>query len=263
MSPRRLIVFLTGLAQLAPATARADDRDGSSDSASGRHLVEVGVGGGMLWISDDPDGVDVQVAGQLSARVAIDLIHVRAEAWAVMPDPTRPDRFQLRADGRLLFVTVHDFTWRRTDAGETLRLLAGLGGEVDLPDDTGHLMLNLGFAMTRRAGVDGTAVPVSEGYGAYAGVTARLHLWEIRDELRVAVHAMTHPPTLEVSADGLNMDALLGGITVGATVSNRLYVQALREGVVSLGPELNAQLDLLLEGPAFQWTLGVAGTLGL
>ena len=239
-----------------PVSASADD-DGH-----GRHRVELSVGGGLSWMSDAPEQLDLQVGGQLSARAMVDLIHVRGEAWATMPDPSRPDRFQLRADARLLFVTVHDFTWRRTDAGELFRLMGGLGGEIDLPDDYGHLMLNLGFAMTRLGSFEGVERPFSEAYGGYAGVTARLHFWEIRNELRVAVHGMMPPPELTLDL-AFSPEQILAGLQFGVTASNRLYVQALREGVISLGPELVVQYEHLVEGPVFLATLGVSGTLGI
>ncbi|MEZ4340107.1 MAG: hypothetical protein R3B82_26090 [Sandaracinaceae bacterium] len=236
-------------------TARADEGGG------GRHRLEVAVLGGMSWMSE-PERLDVELGGQIGARAMLDLIHVRAEAWAVMPDPTRPDLFQLRGDARLLFVTVHDFTWRRTEQGELLRLLAGLGGEIDLPDDVGHLMLDVGFAMTRLGAIDGEGRAFSEAYGAFAGVTARMHFWEIRNELRLAVHAMMHPPELVLSLD-FDVGSLFQGLTPGVTASNRLYLQVLREDVISLGPQLDVQVDVLLEGTSVSWNLGIAGTLGL
>jgi len=239
-----------------PLSAQADD-DGH-----GRHRIEVGVGGGMSWLSDAPEDLDLQVGGQLSARAMVDLIHVRGEAWAMIPDPSRPDLFQLRGDARLLFVTVHDFTWRRSDSGELFRLMAGLGGEIDLPEDVGHLMLNLGFAMTRLGSFDGVERPFSEAYGGYAGVTARLHFWEIRNELRVAVHGMMPPPELTLDL-AFSPEQILAGLQFGVTASNRLYIQALREGVVSLGPELMIQYEHLVEGPAIVATLGLSGTLGI
>lgn len=237
-----------------------DDTDDAYDGG-GRHRLELAVGGGLSWISDRPENVDVVFGGQLNARVMFDLVHVRADGWFLMPDPTRPDRFQLRADGRLLFVTVHDFTWRRSDtAGELLRLFAGLGGEIDLPEDVGHFMLNAGFAMIRSGGLEDVERPFDEAYGAYAGITLRLHFWELRDELRVAVHGMMRPPTIGLD---FSVDRLFDGLEPGVTASNRLYLQALREGVVSLGPEVQAQVETLPAGVAFQWTLGVSGTLGL
>lgn len=254
------VVTCCASAVIAPAAARADEGD---DSQSGRHRLEVAVGGGLSWLSDAPEGIAVGLGGQASARAMLDLIHVRAEAQVVLPDLTRPDRFQLRGDARLLFLVVRDLLWRRSEAGELMRFMGGLGGEIDLPDDSGHLMLDLGVAMTRFGPLDEATRAATESYGGYAGVTLRLHLWEIRDELRVAVHAMSHPPSLTLDASGLDMDQLLGGITAGATVTNRLYLQALREGPVSLGPELTTQVDVLLEGPVLLMTLGLAGTLGI
>ena len=246
---------------LATSAASADEGETSNhDTMSGRHRLELAVGGGLSWISDRPDGIDVAVGGQLSARAMFDLVHVRAEAWMIVPDPSRPDLFQLRGDARLLFLTVHDFTLRRGDGGELLRLFAGVGGEIDLPDDVGHLMLNTGFAMIRSGGIDAMERPFDEAYGAYVGLTARLHFWEIRDELRVAVHGMMRPPTIGLD---FSVGGLLAQLEGGVTASNRLYVQALREGVVSLGPELQAQFEVLPAGPVFLWTLGVSGTLGL
>jgi hypothetical protein len=188
----------------------------------------------------------------------VDLTHVRADASFVLLDPTRPELFQLRGDARLLFVVVHDFTLRRTEAGELIRLLAGLGGEIDLPDDVGHLMLNLGFAMTRLGGFDAVARQSSETYGAYAGVTARVHFWEVRDELRIAVHAMTEPPELS-----LDVGSIFDGFQAGFTASNRLYLQALREGVVSLGPQLDVQVETMARGLVVIASLSIAGTLGI
>ncbi len=251
---RFLAAMLLTLVLSPDASARADE-------AGARHRIELAVSGGVGWWSE-PEALDVALGGQIGARALVDLIHVRAEAWLSIPDPTRPDRLQVRADGRLLFVTVHDFTLPRTEQGEVLRLLAGLGGEIDLPDDTGHLMLNVGFAMTRLGGNGDGGRAFGEAYGGYAGVTLRLHFWEIRNELRLAVHAMMHPPELVLAPD-FDAGSLFEGLTPGVTASNRLYLQVLRDGVVSLGPQLDGQVEMLLEGVALSWTLGVAGTLGL
>lgn len=233
----------------APAGARADD-------PARRHVLEVSAGGGLSWISTEPERVDLRVGGQLSARVALDLVHARADVRGVMPDPSVPDRFSLRADGRLLFLALHDLTWRRTEGAELLRIYGGLGGDIDLPDGVGHLMLGAGVAALRLA----RDHAFSEAYGAYAGATLRLRFWEIRDELRVAVHGVTAPPAL---GPGFGVDQVFAGLRAGVTVENRLYVQALREGVASLGPELIVSFEELLEGPVLVATLGLAGTLGL
>ena len=58
-------------------------------------------------------------------------------------------------------------------------------------------------------------------------------------------------------------EQILAGLQFGVTASNRLYIQALREGVVSLGPELMIQYEHLVEGPAIVATLGLSGTLGI
>lgn len=55
---------------------------------------------------------------------------------------------------------------------------------------------------------------------------------------------------------------MFDGFRTGFTASNRLYVQALREGVVSLGPQLDVQVEYLPEGPVILATLSVAGTFG-
>ena len=237
--------------------ARADDEE-ASDGMAGRHRIELELAGGACWVSDDPDHLDVGIGGQLSARAMLDLTHVRADASFLLLDPTRPEFFQLRGDARLLFVVVHDFTWRRTEAGELIRLLGGLGGEIDLPDDVSHLMLDVGFAMARMGKFDEVACQSSESYDAYAGVTARVHFWEVRDELRIAVHGMTEPPELS-----LDVGAMFDGFQAGFTASNRLYVQALREGVVSLGPQLDVEVETLRQGVVVVASLGIAGTLGI
>ncbi len=69
---------------------------------------------------------------------------------------------------------------------------------------------------------------------------------------------MTPPPELS-----LDVGSMFDGFSAGCTVSNRLYVQALREGVVSLGPELAVQVETTDQGPVILATLSVAGTLGL
>jgi len=241
-----------------PGLAHADDAD--TDSMSGRHVLEIGVGGGMNLMSDAPEGLDVRVGGQLGGRLALDLVHLRADASVLIPDPTHMDRLQIRGDARLLFLVVRDFTWRTTAAGELLRVFAGLGGEVDLPEDSGHLMMDFGFAMHRLGPLGENGREPTESYGGYVGITARMHIWEIRDELRVAVHGMLNPSDFVLSLD---VGQMFGQLTVGATVSNRLYLQALREGAFSVGPELVFSYEGLLEGPVVYATLGLSGTLGL
>ncbi len=244
----------------APGGAQADDSDASEDSMAGRHVLEIGVGGGLRLMSDTPERLDVQMGGQLGGRVALDLIHIRADVSVLIPDPSNPERLQIRGDARLLFLIVQDFTWRSTAAGELFRLFAGLGGEVDLPDDVGHLMMGVGFAMNRLGPTGENTRQPTESYGGYAGITARVHFWEIRDELRVTVHAMLNPSAFVVSLD---LGQMFDQLTVGATISNRLYLQALREGPFSVGPELVVSYEGLLEGPVVYATLGLSGTLGL
>lgn len=254
---RGLPLVLALATALSAPRARADEGD---DSAAARHVLEVGVGGGLGMMSDSPSTLDVDYGGQMGARAALDLIHVRADATALIPDLSHPDQFQIRGDARLLFAVVHDFTWRRTGAGELLRLFAGVGGEVDLPDDFGHLMLDVGFAMHRLSPLDGNDRLIEESYGAYAGLTLRMHFWEIRDELRLAGHAMVDPRDLVLSLD---VGSMFEQLRPGFTASNRLYLQALREGAFSVGPELVVSYEGLLAGPVVYATLGLAGTLGL
>jgi hypothetical protein len=121
-------------------------------------------------------------------------------------------------------------------------------------------MLDVGFAMVRAGSFDNVDRPFDESYGGYVGLTARLHFWEIRDELRVAVHAMMRPPTI---GPDFSVGGLFAQLQPGVTASNRLYVQALREGAVSVGPELSSQIEMLLAGPVFVGTLGLSGTIGL
>jgi len=255
---RRRSLVLAVAASLLAAPARADESD--TDTMADRHVLEVEVAAALSMMSDSPERIDVDYGARLDGRVMLDLIHVRADATASIPDLSRPDRFQIRADGRLLFVIAHDFTWRTTGAGELLRLFGGLGGEVDLPDDFGHLMLSAGFAMHRMSPLDGNETLRFEEYGAYAGLTLRMHVWEIRDELRLAVHAMVDPSDFVLSLD---VGSMFEQLEVGFTGSNRLYVQALREDAVSLGPELVVSYEGLLAGPVFYVTLGLAGTLSL
>ncbi|HJL18101.1 MAG TPA: hypothetical protein RMH99_20730 [Sandaracinaceae bacterium LLY-WYZ-13_1] len=257
---KRAIAVVVLVLSSLPSPAVAQDE--GDDGMASRHRFELGVSAGLSWISDAPDRFDLGLGGQLGARTMVDLIHVRGDASFLMPDPTRPDHMQLRADARLLFLVAHDFTWRRSDAGELIRLMAGLGGEIDLPADVGHLMMSVGFAMTRLGAIGGSDGQLQESYGAYAGLAARLHFWEIRDELRVAVHGMMPPPELALSLD-FSVDSIFAELTAGVTASNRLYVQALREGPISLGPELLVQVEQLPSGFVVLSTLGVSGTLGI
>jgi hypothetical protein len=222
-----------------------------------RHLFELGIGGGLALISDDPAALDVQAGGQLDARLMLDVDHARFDARAVLPDPTRPEEWWVRADGRLLFITVRDFTWRDTPHADLLRFYGGVGGEVELPEGVGHLMIDAGAAVLH---LQRQAQPLSEAYGAYAGFTLRLSFWEIRDELRFAVHGITAPPAIGPS---FSIDSILNGLRAGVLLENRFYLQGLREGPLSLGPELVISYEDLLEGPELLVTLGVSGVLGL
>lgn len=236
------------LALAAPAAAQ----DGGE-----RHLFELGIGGGLSMISPDPSTLDVQAGGQLGARMMLDVEHARFDARAVLPDPTRPEEWWVRADARLLFLVVHDFTWRRTPRTELLRVYGGLGPDIELPEGVGHLMIDAGAAVVHLYR-DGQ--PFSESYGAYAGFTLRLSFWEIRDELRFAVHGITAPPEIDL---GFSIDSVVNGLRAGMLIENRFYLQVLREGAASLGPELVVSYEDLLEGPAFTLTLGVSGVLGV
>lgn len=242
------------LVLLGPSRGHADD------DASARHVFELAVGGGLSWSSPNPERLDLSLGGQLSGRAMLELDVLRLEGNAVIPDASRPDLAQLRGAGRLLFVTVHDVTWRRSSANELLRIMAGFGGEVGLPEDSGALVLGIGFAMVHLDPADGSGQPRSELYGAYAGLALRLRLWEIRDELRIAAHAMMPPPDVLAVAGGADVFA---GLVGGVTVSNRLYLQALREGPISAGPELFVQVEQLPTGPVVLATLGLTVTLGL
>ncbi|MBX3273692.1 MAG: hypothetical protein KF729_25735 [Sandaracinaceae bacterium] len=239
--------------------ARAEDEP---EPPNPRRRLALAVSGGAAWMSDAPGQLDVAMGGQLGARVMVDLDLARAEASFVIPDASRPERFQLRADGRLLFVSIHELTLRRTGAGELLRLFAGIGGDVDLPDGAGALGLGLGFAMNRLGAFDDVERPMSEAYGGYVGLTLRLRVGEVQNDLRVAVHAMMPPPSLALSLD-FGPEQLFAGLEPGVTASNRLYVQALREGSFSAGPQLDAQLETMFGGVVLLWTLGIAGTLGI
>jgi hypothetical protein len=243
---------------LGPAPARADGE--ATDAMADRHVLELTLGGGMSLVSDDPARLDLGVGGQLAGRAMVDVEHARVDARVVMRDPSRPDRFQLRGDGRLLFLAVHDFTWRVSDAGELLRLFGGVGGEITLPGDVGELTLSLGFAMVRLGSAPEVERQLSESYGPYAGLTARLRFWEIRDELRVAVHGLVHPSDFGLALD---LAPMIEQLALGVTVSNRLYLQALRAGGLSAGPELTIQYEGLLEGEVVFATLGIAGTFAL
>ncbi|MGE0785109.1 MAG: hypothetical protein AB7S26_05425 [Sandaracinaceae bacterium] len=251
---QRLLLALASLVVLA-SPARADDDPW-------RHRVEVAVGGGMSFQSAAPERFDMGIGGQLNGRAMLDLIHVRFDARYLMLDPSRPDLFELRGDGRLLFITIHDLTWRRTSTGELLRLFAGLGGEFDLPEHSGYMTLNVGFAMTRLGGFEQVARDFTEAYGAFAGVTTRLHIGPVRDELRVAVHAMMAPPELTLAL-ALDPDSIFDQLVPGVTASNRIYLEVLSESVISCGPELFVSFEQLVEGLVMQGTLGVSGTLAI
>lgn len=252
---RRALLLVVLL--LPAAVAHADEEAATQPRP---RLVEVGVGGGLRWLSPDPGALDVGIGGQLSLDATLDLGFARAAGLAVMPDPARPDHLHVAANARVLFVMVHDFTWRRTGVNELLRLMAGVGGTVGLPDGIGELDLGVGFAMIHLAGSGATDQPLDESYGAYAGAALRLRLGPVRDELRIAVHGLLRPPG---AAPVTGLGDLFGGFAGGVTGSNRLYVEGLVEGPVSLGPELLVAVEQLHDGPVLLATLGLRGTIGV
>lgn len=249
-------VAVLAVAALASAASAQEEGEGPSR----RHVMELGLGGGALFATDAPEDVDMRIRGALRGRLALDLTHARFDAAVTMSDPSVPDRLTVRGDGRLLFLAVHDFTWRRSDAGELIRLFGGVGGDIDLPDGIGQLMLSVGVAGVRLGPLEGTARALTESYGLYAGLTLRLRLWEIRDELRVAVHGLSQIP--EITPE-LNVALVLEGLEPGVTVQNRMYIQAVRAGSFSFGPELVVSFEQMLGGPVFVSTLGLMGTLGI
>jgi len=223
---------------------------------SAHRFFEASAGGGLSWISPDPSQLDLSVGGQLSGRVAIDVLQARAEAQIIVPDPTRWENLFLRADGRLLVLTVHDLTYRRDVSGELIRFQAGFGGDIDMPDQSGHLMIDAGFSMIRHAPSTGV---FTEAYGAYLGATLRLHIGPVTNETRFALHAMFPPP--QISLD-FSLDTVWASIQGGVTVSDRIYLHVIEEGPVSAGPELLVQVEQLPEGAVILSTLSVVGTLG-
>jgi hypothetical protein len=253
-----LALAITGAsdAKAQEEAANAEEPSAPRD-AGARQLLELSVGGGLSWISPDPEHMDLGLGGQLNVRAAVDVVHARFDATATLPDPSRPELWWLRTDGRLLFIAVHDLTWRRTPDTELVRLYGGVGGDIDFPDNVAHLMLGAGAAILR---LSRTGRELSEAYGAYAGATLRVHFWEIRNELRVVVHAITAPPTLSL---GFSMDQVFANLRVGTMIENRLYLQALREDVISLGPEIVFSFEDMLEGSVIVMTLGISGQLGV
>ncbi|MFK7991830.1 MAG: hypothetical protein AB8I08_37785 [Sandaracinaceae bacterium] len=256
-SPCVAALLLAGLLSGATGTASAQDE---GEGPTRRHVLEVGVGGGALFATDAPEDVDMRIEGSLRGRLALDITHARFDAAVTMPDPTTPDWLTVRGDGRLLFLAVHDFTWRRSAAGELIRLFAGVGGDIDLPDDVGQLMLSVGVAGVRLGPLEGTSRQLSESYGFYAGLTLRFRIWEIRDELRIAAHGLSFIP--EVTPE-LNIASVLEELEPGATVQNRMYIQAVRAGAFTFGPELVISFEQMLGGPVFVSTLGLMGGLGI
>jgi hypothetical protein len=248
-----IVLATLALSATAPSPARADDE------ADARHGLELTVGGGVSLSSERPEELQLAPGGQFTARAMLDLGEFRFDAWGFMPDATRPELFHVRGDARVFFLTLHDFTMRRTPEAELVRFMAGVGSESDIPGGAGRLMFDLGVIGVRVGRANAGPRPVNEAYGAYLGLTMRLRVGEVRDELRIAAHGMTRPTAFPL---GFSVDAMFASMAWGVTASNRFYVQAVRAGPFSMGPEVHVQLEMLVEGMVFTSTVGAAGTLG-
>lgn len=259
-SRRRRVARALGVSTVmlaaAPAwSVRAEDRPDA------RHRLEVAAAVGASLLGDHPEEPrQLDPGGALGGRALVDLGEASVEAWAFFPDPSQPERFQLRGRGRLFFLTLHDLTLRRSASGELLRVLAGLGGELALPDDAGHLIFDVGVAAVRLGSTETVTRSFSESYGAYVGLALHLRAGEVRNDLRLAVHGLVPLP---LAGSGFSLDAALASVVGGVTTSNRLYVQSYREGAASAGPELHTQVEMLVEGLVVVTTVGIAGVVGL
>jgi hypothetical protein len=236
--------------------------------ATGEPLIEVGVSVGGSVVDPWDASSDVVVAGGFtstaSAQFHFLFIDASADATYVGLPGVGQSAFEVRADGGLFFLKLQEYYYRTgTGAnaalnGEMQRVMAGLGGKVNLPKTLGAITANAGVLAMNWQRPGGSE---QEALGLYAGGKIALRIWKFEDELRVAYFWI---PEINSDLDSLLAGkAAIQGWQTGMIASNTLRFDAFKVAGFKLGPELRAQLEDIPDGLSWTATLGVSGRFGL
>jgi hypothetical protein len=194
-------------------------------------------------------------------RLNLSLMDAQGEFIAMGTDWTDP-QLQVRAAGGILMLRLHELLYRRgPQSGEELRINAGLGWNFALPRSLGNLTATLGamYLDWRRA----YATQSRQEWGGFVGGSLFLRVWRIQNEFRIAVYGIPHPGDLSpTSIATTGTSGIVRSWDFGVTASNRLYVEVLKLNVMTLGPDLRAQVEQLPDGTEWMGLVGVSGRFG-
>ncbi|MGF1468379.1 MAG: hypothetical protein ACFCGT_19830 [Sandaracinaceae bacterium] len=228
----------------------------AAETPADAETLQVALGIGPSALSDTLGRTHFATGFEYHAWARIDAWWASLDGSIRALDGTSPDRFQVQASAYLLFLMVQDFTFRESAGGNLLRLMAGLGGQINL--QRGSLQIGLGVATQRFGGPRQTS---TEAYGAYVGFALHLHLGPVQNDLSLAVHGIAPPPDLYAMSVGTY--DLWRELRIGVTSVNRTFVQLFRVGPAAIGLEMTLQWEDLLDGRVLFGTVGGGVRLGV
>ncbi len=229
--------------------------------ASSDPMIEIDASIDTRFDSPYTDGSEWKVVPTYSATIGAKLnflmIEAEAEFTAHKEDSVN---FEMRGSAGILFLKLHEIYVRTGgERGEQKRATLGLGGTFPLPLNLGKVSASLGalgVLWQRPEGAD------QKMFAFYAGGTMYMHVWRFQNELRVAYYAT---PSFNFDAGqalSSGGKSVVSGWANGLIASDKLYFQAIKLPLITLGPELRAEVEQLPDGTEWLVTAGVGGTLG-
>ncbi|MGK5087129.1 hypothetical protein WDW86_06190 [Bdellovibrionota bacterium FG-2] len=229
--------------------------------ASDDPMIEINASVDTRFDSPYTSGQEWQVIPSYTATVGgkLNLLLVEAEAefTAHKEDTTN---FEIRGSASVLILKLHEIYIRTGGTqGEEKRAALGLGGTFGLPMNLGKLSASvgaMGVLWQRPEGAD------QKMFGFYAGGTLYMHVWRFQNELRVAYYAtpsFNFDPEQALTSGG---KSVVSGWANGIIASDKLFFKAISLPLLTLGPELRAEVEQLPDGTEWLVTAGIGGTLG-
>jgi hypothetical protein len=232
-------------------------------------MIEIGISSGAANTSVfDHTAGSVEFRDSLEANFAFRSLLLDANIRASGSFWPGHQEFSVQASGGLVVLRLHDFTFRKSDAdGEEMRALAGIGtSSISLPSNIGRVSASLGAAYFNHLLPNSTEA--TQGIGAYAGASVLIQFKRVRNELQVAYYMVVTKADFLGAKPVVNQD--LTGIddidvdysfetAKGLIASNRLYYEAFRFPLFTIGPELIAEFAQLPERTEFRAFLGIRG----